>query len=264
MRYRREQPLVVEEFKAAEPSRGAFIEIIRKAREDSRINLLEPEAKDIARAFGISISENSVATDVKEAVRFARQIGYPVVLKIVSPDILHKSEAKGVKLNLSDDAEVETAYREIITNTRAYSTTARVVGVLVEKMAPKGVEVIVGGMHDLTFGPVVLFGLGGIFVEEIRDVTFRVAPINTVDAGEMLEEIKGRAVLQGIRGEPPADKEAISKIILAVSKMLCEIDQLDQVDLNPVMVYEHGASVVDARMILTKNSNRNPRSEFCG
>lgn len=255
---------MIDDYESSEPSRVPVLEIVRKARQESRVNLLESEAKSIARSFGIPTPDFQVVSTPKKAVEFARRVGYPVVLKVVSPSISHKSEAGGVRLNLFDDDQVQKAYDEIIANASRYDPHAEIVGVLVQKMVPTGIETIAGGMRDPTFGPVVLFGLGGIFVEAIHDVTFRIAPLTELDASEMLEEIKGRAVLDGVRGQPPADKETIGKIILATSRMMCEIEDLDQIDLNPVIAYDHGASVVDVRMILTKDAARTNANRLCG
>jgi acyl-CoA synthetase (NDP forming) len=255
---------MAEDYGSTESSRVPVLEIVQKARQESRVNLLESEAKSIARSFGIPVPDFEVAPTSKKAVQSARRIGYPVVLKVVSTSILHKSEAGGVKLNLLDDDEVQKAYDEIIVNVTKYDRHAEIIGVLVQKMVPSGIETIVGGIRDATFGPVVLFGSGGILVEVIRDVTFRIAPLSELDASEMLDEIKGRALLDGVRGQSPADKEMIRKIILATSRMICEIEDLDQIDLNPVIVYDHGASVVDVRMILTKDAARTKTNRLCG
>jgi acetyl-CoA synthetase (ADP-forming) len=175
---------------------------------------------------------------------------YPVVLKVVSPDILHKTEAGGVMVGLKSKEEVERAYSQILSNARQHDPKARVEGVLVQSMAPQGVQVIVGGLRDSTFGPTVLFGLGGVFVEVLKDASFRVAPITRLDSRQMIEEIRSFPLLKGVRGQPASDEEAISQILLATSRIMLENPQIQQIDLNPVIVYAKGASVVDARIIL--------------
>lgn len=225
-------------------------EIINKALNEGRKNLLEPEAKTICKEYGIPTPEFIVAKKVEEAIDFAEKIGYPVVLKIVSPDILHKTEAGGVLINLKSKAEVEKGFEKILENVKNYKPSAKIVGILVQKMAPQSTEIIVGGIKDPQFGPTLMFGLGGIFVEVLKDVTFRVVPITEEDAKEMIKEIKAYQVLKGYRGQKPRDEEAIVKILLATSKLMLENEEIDQIDLNPIMVYEKGASVVDARIIL--------------
>lgn len=225
--------------------------ILKAAREEGRSTLLEPEAKDICRAYKMPTPEFGLAINATEATKLAEKITYPVVLKIVSPDILHKTEAGGVVLGLNSKTAVEEAYHQIIFNARKYNSNARIVGVLVQHMAPKGVEVIIGGLRDKQFGPTVLFGLGGIFVEVLKDATFRVAPLTDHDAREMMRETRSYPILKGVRGQGPSDEEAIMQMLHATSKMMLDIDDISQIDLNPVMVYGSGATIVDARMILT-------------
>jgi acetyl-CoA synthetase (ADP-forming) len=212
---------------------------------------LEPEAKQLCLAYGIPTPKFQVAHTVEEASSLAEELTFPVVLKIVSQDILHKTEAGGVMVGLNTKEQVAHAYDQILSNVHQHNPGARVEGVLVQKMAPVGVEVIVGGLRDSTFGPTVLFGLGGIFVEVLKDATFRVAPITEMDSREMIEEIRGYPLLKGVRGQPPSDEEAIIRILHATSKIMLENSQIQQVDLNPVVVYARGAAVVDARVILS-------------
>jgi acetyl-CoA synthetase (ADP-forming) len=165
-------------------------------------------------------------------------------------DILHKTEAGGVLLNLNTSEEVEKGYKQIEKRVHQYNHKARIAGILVQHMAPKGLEVIVGGLRDSQFGPTVLFGLGGIFVEVLKDASFRVAPISDFDSRQMITEIRGYSILEGARGEPPADKQAIVQTLQATSKLMLENEAIQQFDLNPVIVYASGASIVDARIIL--------------
>jgi acyl-CoA synthetase (NDP forming) len=224
--------------------------ITAAARQQKRSALLEPEAKMICRAYNLPVPEFDVATDRRQALRMARKVGYPVVLKIVSQDILHKTEAGGVLVNLSSDTEVERGYDQIISNARTYKKEPRIDGVLVQHMAPKGLEVVVGGLRDKQFGAVVMFGLGGVFTEVLKDVTFCITPVAAWEAQEMIHGIKGYAALAGFRGQAAADQEAIASVICIVSNIMNENPMIGQLDLNPVMIYDQGSSVVDARIIL--------------
>jgi acetyl-CoA synthetase (ADP-forming) len=227
-------------------------DILQAARRESRRNLLEPEAKEICRAYGMPTPDFGLAHDTSEAAGLAERVAFPVVLKIVSQDILHKTEASGVMLDLKSKREVEDGYNQIITKVRSYNEKARITGVLVQHMAPNGVEVIVGGLRDSQFGPTVLFGLGGIFVEVLKDVSFRVAPLSELDSRDMIREIHSYSILKGVRGQPPADEEAIMRMLQASSQIMLENEAIQQMDLNPVMVYLTGASLVDARIILSE------------
>ena len=228
--------------------------IIRKALAEGRRNLLEPEAKAICLAYDIPTPPFKVVTSLEDAATSAESVGYPVVLKIVSPDILHKTEVGGVVVGLSSKDAVQSGYRRIMETAKSRRPDARLTGVLVQKMAPDSIEVIVGSINDPQFGPTILFGLGGIFVEILKDVVFRIAPLEERDAREMILEIKGYSALAGYRGFPPADQDAIVNLILSVSRLVTENPQIDQMDLNPAMVYEHGALVVDARILLANSS----------
>jgi acetyl-CoA synthetase (ADP-forming) len=191
-----------------------------------------------------------VARSASEAASIASEIGFPVVLKIVSRDILHKTEVGGVILALRTRDEVTGGYDQILTNVTTRSPKAAIEGVLVQAMAPAGLEVIVGGLRDTTFGPTVLFGLGGIFVEVLKDASFRVAPVTELDSRQMIEEIHGYQLLKGVRGQPASDETSVIRILQAMSNIMVENDQIAQVDLNPVIVYPKGAEVVDARILL--------------
>jgi len=225
-------------------------EILAQALKEGRKFLLEHEAKAICQKYGIPVTKFKVASSVGDAVKFAEEIGYPVVLKIVSPDIIHKFDVGGVMLNLKSAEEVKNAYNQIVENVRKYKPNARILGVNVQEMAPPSTEVIVGAIKDPQFGPTIMFGLGGIFVEVLKDVTFRIAPITEEDAKEMISEIKAYPILRGFRGAPPADIEAITKILVNTSKLVMEHQEIKELDLNPIMVYKSGAKTVDARIIL--------------
>ncbi len=228
-------------------------QIIKGAIGDSRSNLLEHEAKQICLQYEIPVPEFLIAKSASEAMQHANRVGYPTVLKIVSPDILHKTEAGGVLVGLQDSESVRTGYDRILDNARRYKPDAKVAGVLVQRMAPQGTEVIIGAIKDPQFGQTVMFGLGGIFVEIMKDVTFRVAPITETDARQMIHEIKAYPVLKGYRNLPPADEQTIVETLLRVSDLVMDFPEISEVDLNPTMVYAKGASVVDARIILDKS-----------
>ena len=197
--------------------------------------------------------KTELVTSEDDAVKMAEEIGYPVVMKIVSPDILHKSDAGGVKVNVKDEASVRETYQTILKNAKAYKPDANIHGIVIQQMAPWGTEVIVGSVNDATFGATVMFGLGGIFVEVLKDVTFRVAPIAESEAMTMLNEIKSAPILDGVRGESPRDKAALAKVLTQYAQMVNDLaDEVKETDANPVLVYEQGQGVcvVDARIIL--------------
>ena len=224
--------------------------IISQARKENRKVLLEPEAKAICKEYSINITEFDVANSAEEAAIIAERIGYPIVLKIVSPDIIHKSDAGGVIVNLKNRKEVVEAYSKILENSKKFKVDAKIIGVLVQEMAPSSTEVIIGSVKDPQFGPTLMFGIGGIFVELLKDVTFRVAPINAQDAAEMIVGVKAYPLLNGYRNNPPVDVEAIVDDLLKVSKLVIEYAEIKELDLNPVMAYAHGTKTVDARIIL--------------
>lgn len=225
-------------------------EILDYMRRENRKNLLEPEAKTICQEYNIPVTRFKLAKGEAEATKFAEEIGFPVVLKIVSPDIIHKSDVGGVVLNLKNVHEVEKAYKTILTNVKNHQPKAEILGILIQEMAPSSTEVIVGALKDEQFGPTVMFGLGGIFVEILRDVAFRIAPVTKQEAELMITEIKAYPVLKGYRNQPPLDINAIAEIIVNASKLVTDHQEIKELDLNPIMVYEKGAKTVDARIIL--------------
>jgi acyl-CoA synthetase (NDP forming) len=224
--------------------------IFHGARQEGRTALLETEAKTVCMKYDIPVTRFSLAQSEDEAKKQATSIGYPVVLKIVSPDIIHKSDAGGVKVGVRNAKEVESAYKEIIKNVKRHDSKAKIVGILVQEMAPSGTEVIVGSIKDPQFGPTIMFGLGGVFVEVLKDVTFRIAPVSENEAAEMISEVKAYPLLKGYRNMPAADLKAINKILLNTSKLVMDHQEIKELDLNPIMVYEKGAKTVDARIIL--------------
>ena len=225
-------------------------EIISTAYSESRKTLLENEAKIICSEYGIPVTKFKLARTCEESVAISQKIGFPVVLKIVSPDISHKSDSGGVMLNLKTEKEVEDSFHRIINNVKKYDKNAKILGVLVQEMVNPSTEVIVGGLKDPQFGQTIMFGLGGIFVEILKDVTFRVAPVTKQEASEMISEIKAYPLLKGYRNNPPSNIESIVSLIINTSNLMMENPMIKELDLNPVIVYERGLKVVDARIIL--------------
>jgi acetyltransferase len=225
-------------------------EIMKAARDGKRSALLEPDAKELFAAHGVNVVEGELALTARDAVAIARKFDGPVAMKIVSPDILHKSDAKGVRLGLEQDSDVRQAFSDIIANAEAYRAGADIRGVLISPMAKPGLEVIVGTKIDDQFGPVILFGVGGIMVEVLKDVSFRVLPITARSARMMIEDLRSISIINGFRGKPPADKKAIVKLLLAVSEVVEAYPDIQELDLNPVIVHEKGLVVVDARVLL--------------
>lgn len=225
-------------------------QILSDIKRQKRTNLLETEAKKICADYGIPVPKFGLATNQEEVTETADRIGYPIVLKIVSPEITHKSDVGGVKIGLKNAEDVREAYDEIQKNVKRCSPSANIVGVLVQEMVPTSTEVIVGAIKDPQFGPAVMFGLGGVFVEVLKDVAFRITPVTEEEAREMICEVKAYPLLKGYRTTPPADTEAIVDIIQKTSRLVIEQPEIKELDFNPILVYEHGAKAVDARIIL--------------
>lgn len=228
------------------------VSILDQAEKEGRSILTEFESKRILRQAGIPVVETRLAKTQKEAVSLSRKMGFPVVLKISSPEVIHKSDSGGVKLSLNNAAEVKRAYDEILKKVKKQCPEAAVHGVSVQKMVRPGTEVIIGTSKDPQFGPVIMFGLGGIFVELLKDVSFRVIPVKGKDAQEMIQEIKGYPLLKGYRGKEPASITALVEIILKISKFIEQNSQVKELDLNPIFAYRDKAVAVDARIILEK------------
>jgi acetyl coenzyme A synthetase (ADP forming)-like protein len=236
----------------ATPDKEAVRAVLDAARAEGRTSLTAPEGKRVADAYGIPVPDEGLAESADEAVQLADRLGFPVVMKIVSPDILHKTDAGGVRVGLSSAAEVRGAYTEIVGNARSYDADANVLGVQVQQMAKPGQEVLVGTVTDPTFGKVVAFGLGGVLVEVLKDVTFRLAPASREDAESMLDGIKAAEVLDGVRGGDPVDREALIRVITSVSRLAHDFPELAEVDLNPVFASPDGATAADIRILLTE------------
>jgi acetyltransferase len=226
-------------------------EIIDTVRAEDRIQMLEHEAKEIFKLCNLNVPAFALAKTSKEAVKAAEEIGYPVVMKIVSEDIIHKSDAGGVVVGPENKDEVKDAFEKIMQNAKDYKKDANIRGIFISKMVPKATEVIVGVIRDPTFGPVVMFGLGGIFVEILKDVIFRVAPITKTEARRMIDGIKTKELLYGARGTTPCDIDAMVNVIYIISQLVSQIDGIKELDINPLFALEKGASVVDARITLT-------------
>jgi len=212
--------------------------------------LTEVESKELLKKAGIPIVEAKLARSKKEAVSLSKEMGFPVVLKISSPNVIHKSDSGGVKLGLANATQVGKAYNKIISSIKKTYPKAEIQGVSVQPMAPPGVEVIVGMSKDPQFGPVLMFGLGGILVEVLKDVSFRIVPVTERDAREMIREIKGYPILEGYRGQKPASIPALEKLIVKVSQFVEKNPQIKELDLNPIFAYPDKAVAVDARIIL--------------
>jgi acyl-CoA synthetase (NDP forming) len=226
-------------------------QILSRARDEKRTVLTEIEAKQILGEAGIKCTATVLADSKGKAVAISEEIGYPVVLKVSSVDISHKSDAGGVKVNLQNKEAVEKAYDEIMTSCRAYAPGASIEGVAVQSMAKVGTEIIMGMIKDASFGPVVMFGLGGVLVEVLKDVSFRIVPIDKADAAEMTSEIQGKKLLQGYRGQDPADVPYLQDMLVKLSDFVNETPGIEEIDMNPVFAYKDGAVVVDARIILS-------------
>jgi acyl-CoA synthetase (NDP forming) len=224
--------------------------LFAKVKDEKRYNLLETESRDVLTEYGIPLPEAVLASNAKEAVEAANKIGYPLAMKVVSPDIIHKSDAGGIKLGVQAEEGIETAFEEIVQNAERVTTKERILGTLISPMAARGQECIIGMIRDRQFGPVIMFGLGGIFVEILKDVSFRVTPLAQEDIDEMVKEIKGYKILTGIRGQKPKDIEAIKDILAKLSEIVIDNPEIKEIDLNPVIVHEKGASIVDSRVIL--------------
>lgn len=227
--------------------------IIQKALQEGRSSLLLQESQQICKLHHISTPVSHVVQNVGEAVTKGEEMGFPVVLKIISPQIFHKSDVGGVVLGIETEAALKEAYPKLIAEVRKNNPKAEVLGVLIEKMMPSSTEVIVGGIRDSQFGPSIMFGMGGIFTEVYRDVAFRVAPVDKIDALNLIHELRGSKILEGIRGQPPADLDSLVGILMDVSSLMLQHRAVSQLDLNPVIAYPDGVCAVDTRIVLAKN-----------
>ena len=214
--------------------------------------LTEVEAKKLLQEAGIPVIETRLAKSAGEALSISEELGFPVAMKIVSPDVVHKTDIGGVVLNIVDAAQAKKAYDQIISRVRMNLPEVNIEGVSVQMMAPTGVEIIIGMIKDPQFGPAVMFGLGGILVEVLRDVSFRLVPVMPVDAAEMVREIKGFALLEGYRGQTPVDIKRLEEIIVRVSAFIEKNPNLEELDLNPLIAAGDNIVAVDARIVTNR------------
>jgi len=219
-------------------------DLLQKARTEKR-DLLLPEAFEVLQAYGIPVADYQMLQEKGDLQKAMKKLGKPVALKVVSPEISHKSDVGGIALDLNDFSQAEKAYEKMNSLNQG-----KVAGVLVQKMVPHGREVILGSKRDSSFGPVVLFGLGGIFVEILKETSLRVAPINRFEAEEMISEIRGSDIFKGLRGEKPLDTEALIESLLRLSQLVADFPEIEGIDINPLKVLEKGAVAVDARIVL--------------
>ncbi len=224
--------------------------LLKDAIREGRKILLEPEAKGLLKSIEVPVPPYEVVRDIEEAQKKAERLGYPVVLKVISPDITHKTEAGGVCTGITDEEALKKAWMEMVLKVAHKRPGARIEGFVVEKMVKRGVEVIVGTIRDEQFGPVVMFGTGGIAVELFKDVSYRLAPVSLEGAHDMMREPKGFVLLNGYRGAPPCDVEALAHTLVKISRLLCDLKELEGFEVNPLVVYEQGVIAVDAKATL--------------
>ncbi|MBD3347788.1 MAG: CoA-binding protein, partial [Candidatus Eisenbacteria bacterium] len=232
---------------------GAIETVIEEARGDERSFLLAHEARRVMHATGIPLPETRIARSLDEAVRHAEEVGYPIVMKVVSRDILHKSDVGGVALDLENTGEIIDAYQAIMRNCRDNVPDARIKGVQVSEMAPAGVELIVGARRDPSFGPILMFGMGGIYVEVLKDISFRAVPLHRSEALEMMKEIRAYPLLLGVRGEERKDIESVLDAVIRIGTVIRRVPEISDIEINPLMAYEQGkgAKAVDVRIMLS-------------
>ena len=225
-------------------------EIFDSVKKEGRTSLLEEEGLQILQIYGFPLPKSTLAKTESDAVKTAKEIGYPVVMKIASPQIIHKSDAGGVKVGLSNDKEVENAFKEIVENAKKYDKNAVIKGVLVVEMVKGGKEMIIGSKLESGFGPVIMLGMGGIYVEILKDVTFRLAPVTEREADDMISSIKTQKLLKGVRGEKPSDIKKLSDCIQRLSQLVTDFKEIKELDMNPVLVMEEGkgCKILDVRI----------------
>ena len=224
--------------------------IFDKVKKEKRPNLLEEEGQEVLKAYGLPLPKSALAKTEADAIKIAKQIGYPVVMKIASPQIIHKSDAGGVKVNLTNDSEIKEAFKTIIANAKKYNKNAEIKGVLIVEMVKGGKELIIGSKLESGFGPVIMLGMGGIYVEVLKDVTFKLAPVTDKEADDMIASIKTQKLLQGVRGEKPSDIAKLSECIQRLSQLVTDFKEIKELDMNPVLVMEKGkgCKILDVRI----------------
>jgi acetyltransferase len=250
--YHEEQGREIHEPKRFDVDKDAVRQVFEKARSEGRVSIGEAEARAILEAYNFPVPPSVLAETAEDAIAAAEEMGYPVVLKVASPDILHKTDVGGVKLNLNSPDDVRDAFDLIVYRANRYVPGATVWGCIVQKMIPAGREVLIGMSRDPQFGPLVAFGLGGIYVEALKDVVFRVAPFSEKEAAEMIEEIRSYPLLEGVRGEPPSDHDAMVDALCRISQLVTDFPEIVELDINPLMVFEEGRGAValDMRLVL--------------
>lgn len=237
-----------------EVDRASVQRVFARARQEGRTRLPETEAMEVLKAYGFPVLRSGLVARREDLERVCDHVGYPLVMKIASPDILHKTDIGGVELDIADLESARKVFDRMLTVAREHHPDAAIWGVNVQQMAHKGREVILGSTRDPRFGPIVMFGLGGIYTEALQDVTFRLAPLRQLSARNMLEQIRGRKILEGFRGEPPADLDAVQECLERLSQLLIEFPVIEELDINPLIAYAEGAAVADARIILSESS----------
>ncbi|MEK6919552.1 MAG: acetate--CoA ligase family protein, partial [Thermoproteota archaeon] len=227
-------------------------QIIARAKRAGETNLSQHDAMRVLIAYGFPIARTEFAKTREEAVKSAKRIGFPVAMKVVSPDVVHKFDVGGVKLDLTSERDVLESFNEIMRNVKSQLPKARLEGVVVQEHVRGGRETIVGMRRDPKFGPLLMFGLGGIYVEAYRDVSFRLAPVRELGAHNMISQIRGSKILEGFRGQPPSDAKALAGCIARTSQLALELEDVQELDVNPLVAFEKGCRAVDARIIIGK------------
>lgn len=252
--YREYRARPLPSFESFDVDQKTVRELIDRVLNEGRLSIGDAEAKSILTAYGLQAPPSEIAETAEKAVEIAGDMGYPVVLKIASPDILHKTDVGGVKVGLQNPTDVRDAFDLITYRSQRYLPEARLWGCQVQKMVPSGLEILIGMNRDPQFGPLVTFGLGGIYVEALKDASFRIAPFSRDEAAQMLTEIRAKALLDGVRGEPPVDKETLIEVLLRISQLVLDFPEIAELDINPFIVYEEGRGGValDMRLILLK------------
>src|SRR5438876_4734368 len=227
--------------------------VLDTVKAEGRTALTAPEGKVVCEAYGIAVPKEGVATSAADAAKIATAMGFPVVLKIVSPDILHKTEAGGVLVGVKSAEDAQKGYDTIIANAKKYNAKANVLGVQVQEMLTGGQEVIIGAVTDPVFGKLVAFGLGGVLVEVLKDITFRLAPASKADAMSMLDGIAAAEILKGVRGAPAVKRDALAAMIVNVSQLVADYPEIAEMDLNPVFATRDGAIAADVRIVVNSS-----------
>jgi acetyltransferase len=240
------------EFEQFEVDRETVANIFAQVRAAGRVQIGDAQSRDILTAYGIRVPKSKLCASAEECVAFADELGYPVVMKIASPDILHKTDVGGVRVGLNAPVDVRDSFDLMVYRANKYQPDAQIWGCLVQEQVRGGKEVIVGMNRDPQFGPLVMFGLGGIYVEVLKDVAFRIAPFDRKEAMAMMQEIRSFGLLRGVRGEPPADLEAAANTLLRLSQLVTDFPEIVEMDINPLMIFEKGRGTVgvDMRLIL--------------